>query len=149
MDDKLKNYIVGGKKRDVQILIAKLKFISKITEGKKVDVHEQTLLDDNIYTAFKRTFLNYNKESKNKSFDFIKEIYDDAIETTDALSKENDKFYIDIGKMLIKEMTSAIEGVRSFIKTYSDDNMFISKVEAFLNVTQTKVSYLENAYQKI
>lgn len=160
MNKKLQNYSVNKKNYDVVLIISKFKFIAKMKGGEKMNVDGLSLVADNWFTSFFRTLnktLNQSEESKDKTLTFIEELYEEAKECANALSKEDDIFYTEIGLMLIEAMkegknggTSTTQGkfgVEALLNTYSKDKMFISKVETFLKVTEAKIQHLEALYK--
>lgn len=146
--------IESGKKKEILELISRFKFISKMKENEKLDISTLTLKEVTWYNSFIRTLYNLQdgKEDKDQTLKFIGDLYKDAIDYIKILSK-GDRFHMDICKMLIEAMREALgnvkdkTGVESLKLTYQNNKMFVSKVETFLQVTNTQVSHLETNFE--
>ena len=73
MDDtSLRNFAIDGADRNVQDVVSKLRFLSKIKKGEKINVATLTLSEDNWINNFHRCISAI--ESREMSLDFIKRV---------------------------------------------------------------------------
>ena len=146
-DGVLKNFATDENERSIQDILAKLKFISKIKQDEKMDISSMTLSPNNWPTSLYRTILARG-ESKEKTLEFIRNVVGDAFDMSLRYLKMKDNFFRDIGFLIIKSLVECKPGIDNLNKTYSDDRMFVSKVEALVQILDTKISNL-NRHVKI
>lgn len=149
----VRNFTVNGKPRDIQLLISKLKFISKIQKGEKVNVSKLTLEENGWLVALLRTTLNVmvneKPETRENSLEFIQSVSNEAIECIEFFLKQENRFHKDIGDILLVSLKEIKIGVSSQIDTYHKHQMFISKVDTFLKVLDVKLKDLEHRKEMI
>ncbi len=141
MEVSTKSFAVDGSERSVQDIVSKLKFISKIREGEKLDVKSLTLgegFKDSVY----RTFVARN-ESRYTTLEFIRMIVHEAFDLASKYLQKEEKFFKDIGKMVITSLNECKSGLLNLIKTYSEDRMYISRLETLMTTLETKTIDLQ------
>lgn len=134
----MKSFTIEGGEKEVNEVVSKLRFISKMKEGEKLDVQTLRLYENCATTALHRTFIARN-ESRERTLEFIRESTQDAFNLTMKYLTKQEHFYKDVGSMIIKaiqEIKPALVGLK---KTYEDDRMFVAKVETFEGTLDTKI----------
>lgn len=141
MDPSLKNYIVDGSESSVNNTVSKLKFISKIEVGDKVDTNSMTLMKDTWGTSCYRTYkkLIANAESRSNTLAFIRRITGEAFDLASRYLMSQDKFYVDIGIIIVESLQQAKAGIINHKETYKSDALHTSEVETLLTTLDTKL----------
>jgi len=141
-----KSFIIDGSERSVQDTISKLRFIAKIEEGDIVDVHSLTLSKTSYSTSFYRTVFT-REESREHTLDFFRKTLHNAFELAEACSKERkDKpqFFDDMIYLILLSIKESKTGILSHAKTYSQDKMHSSKIEALMMSVNTRLKDLSD-----
>lgn len=123
-------------------ILSKLKFISKVQEGEKINVRYLYVQQDGFMTKLSRTF--YNLDNRGNTLNFV--------ENTIKRSLEIITLYINSDKLsdrklcynIIKDLDKSKSGIINLIKTYIQDNMFIARMETLLDEIEAKISELKS-----
>jgi len=142
MDGTMKSFVIDGSERSVQDIVSKLKFISKIREGQKLDVQSLTLCEDGMGTALYRTLVARG-ESRENALEFVRGVIGEAFELATKYLHKPEKFFKDIGQMIIIALHESKAGLAHLAKTYEHDHMFISKLETLTKTLETKTLDLQ------
>lgn len=142
MGSQLKSFVIDGSEHSVQSVISKLKFISKIKEGEKIDVSTLTLCDNTWLSSLYRTLLRRG-ESREATLIFIRGVLGEAFDLAYNYLCREERFYKDIGKTIIISLQESKSGLSQLANSYLDDRMFISKIEALISTLDTKIKDLE------
>ncbi len=140
----IRNFTIDGKVRDVQELLSKLRFLSKIQKGEKLEiVSKLSLIDGGSWiNAFIRT-VNGSKESREHAFEFIQKVCEEGLEVATSFLNTQDTFQHEVGNMIIQALKEAQDGIKNHMDTYKSDRMFGSQVETFLKLLNAKLGVLE------
>lgn len=141
----IRNFTIDGKDRDVQELLSKLRFLSKIQKGEKLQIVAKLSLVDggSWYNAFIRT-VGGGKESREHAFEFIQRVCEEGLEVASFFFATTDSFQHEVGMMIINALKESQNGIKNHMDTYKLDRMFGSKVETFINLLNAKLVDLEN-----
>lgn len=118
-------------------ILSKLKFISKIQEGEKINVKHLYVQQDGFLTKLSRTF--YNLDNRCNTLNFIENTINRSFEIislyiiSDKLSDRK------ISYIIVKDLENAKAGILNLMKTYVNDNMFISRMETLLDNINSKI----------
>jgi hypothetical protein len=135
----IRTFITDGSEHSTQNIISKLKFISKIKEGEKVDIQSCQVVDAEYWPSrIYRTVLARG-ESRNTTLDFIKMTIGEAFELCSKYFKIDQDFYQQIANTIAKSIQESKAGLKNLSKTYKDDRLFVSKVEALLTTLDTEI----------
>jgi hypothetical protein len=139
-----KNFVVDGSERSVKDIISKLKFISKIQIGEKVDVPSLTLSPDGFRTRMYRTWRSTiaGGESRDETLQFFCHTIGEAFDLASRYLNSNDKFFQDIGRILVQSIRESKTGIINHSETYKSDKMHLAEVETFLLTVDTKLNSL-------
>lgn len=141
-----RNFIVDGSDRSVQDTVSKLKFISKIREGEKLDVQSLRMSPDTWATSLHRTFLSRG-ESRDVTLEFIRGVIAEAFElaakcltyeSDDRAAHEGSQFFDEIGNLIIRSLQESKVGIENLAKTYNDDRLFSSKLDTLTSTLDSK-----------
>ena len=146
--DSAKSFSQRGEEKTIQDLISKLRFISRIKPGEKVNIRELFVRDDSIlWQRLIRTIRNLsyeNAESKESTLQFLEVVTDTAINLICIYKKnEDNNFNVNVANLIITNLESAVPGMEALIETYKYDRNFCSKVEALLGTLTLRLSTLK------
>ena len=134
-------------------VISRLKFISKIKRGEKINVRELFVRDnDSILQRVLRSFKNYTTylsssdivESKDATLNFIRDTVNDAINLISLYRHSKDSFQHQIATIISNNLEQAKYGIRNSIFTYKDDRKFISNAEAVTLTIEARLQSLKD-----
>lgn len=108
-------------------LISKLKFISKLRPGQKINTHSMTIQEDTYYNSIIRTIFSDNREN---AINMFKSILDKSYDTLKSLKQRNQQ---DLFALFVKNITACITGLKAFKDTYKNDSLTTSKVEVIID----------------
>lgn len=130
--------ITDGGHNSVQDVISKLRFISMLKPGERIDVTSLSIQADTWIMRLYRTTIARG-ESRNTTLDFIRNTLNRAFDLIAIYKKTNDPFNSKISQMIISSMNAAKGGILSLIETYKDDRMFVSRVETLISTFDAKI----------
>jgi len=137
-------------KNPVKDVISKLRFLSKIKPGEKLNVKEYFVRDNNsIFQRILRSIRNLSAEgaeSKDATLEFIEQITDETLDlicTYRAHSNNDDDYKHYLSDMLIKNLENSKKGIRNLFKTYEYDRIFVSRAEAILQTLDARIRTLK------
>lgn len=136
---------------DIQDAISKLRFLSKVKKGERLNVGELTVVGTTWYDKLWRAWSTMGeskdaseiKESRRKSLGFIKELYDTSLRLAKSIIEEGSSYYTDLWNMLLKSMKDAQPGILNLMNYYESDRLYISEAETFMDVLNAKIHDLE------
>lgn len=136
---------------DAQDVISKLRFLSKVKKGERLNVSGLSVVGTSWYDKFLRAWNTMGdskdvgdiKEGRRKSLEFIKELYDSSLKLAKSMIGETSSYYTDLWDMLLKSMKEAQPGITNLMNYYESDRLYISEVETFMDVLNAKIHDLE------
>jgi hypothetical protein len=138
---------------NVQDVMSRLKFISKIKRGEKINVKDLFVRDnDSILQRMLRSIKNYSTyisgsdivESKDATLIFIKDTVNNAISLISMYRKNKEKFSQDIADMLVKNLEDSKIGIHNSIGTYEADRKFMAHAEAIMQTLEARIKSLKD-----
>jgi len=136
-----KNFTINGKFYDVQQILSKLRFFSKIKKNEKLHLENKALIEDTWYNSILRTL--FMQKGRNDALNFIKEICNESLETIEVFLSSEDSFHREIADMIVLTLTEAQIGILNYVETYKKDRLFVSDVESFLDILKARISNLQ------
>lgn len=133
----------------VQEVIGRLKFMSKILHGEKINVRELFVRDnDSVMQRLLRTMRNVgtflsasdSAESKQATLDFIQDTVNSAITLIAIYRRDNDDFKKNIADIIVNNLEQSKVGIRNLISTYQSDRKFISEAEAVIQTLEVRIN---------
>jgi hypothetical protein len=130
--------ITDGGHNSVQDVISRLRFISMLKPGERIDVTSLSIQPDTFLMRLYRTTIARG-ESRNTTLEFIRNTLNRAFDLIAIYKKTNDPFNGKISQMIVSSMNAAKSGVLSLIETYKDDRMYVSRVETLISTFDAKI----------
>lgn len=136
----------------VQEVIGRLKFLSKIRHGEKINSRDLFVRDnDSVVQRFLRTFRNVttylsaseNVESKESTLAFIQNTINEAITLIAVYRRDSDDFKQSIANIIVNNLESSKVGIRNLIATYQCDRKFISEAEAVIQTLEARITSMK------
>ena len=141
METTIPVFSIDGTDINVQDVLSKLKFLSKIKKGEKLNVTSLTISEDTFFTNIQRYF--HVLESRDKTLEFIKRVSDDALNIALKCLQSRDSFHHNIGRIVISNLREIKGGIDNLGSTYGEDRMFVAKIETFQTLLDVKIMDLE------
>lgn len=118
-------------------LIGKLKFISKIEANEKINVSYGTKGKNGIVMAVYRWAFG---EKRNGTYDFLSKTINDSIAACYVCLNSKEKLLNQLGHITLSCLETLEPGINNLMKTsYSEDSMFVSKLESLLVSLKQKI----------
>lgn len=134
----IKHFVVNGDEKSVQDTLSKLKFISKIKCGEKLDVESLSVQETSVILSFIRTF--FRNESRSRTITFIRTTYGEAFELVESYLKQGESsFNKSIADLFLMTIADSQTGLENLTKTYVDDRMFVAKIDTILDTIKAKL----------
>lgn len=145
LESDLQKFVVNGGEGNFRDILGKLKFISKIQEGEKIDLASLSLMENCTTTRLYRTFIGRN-ESRQKALEFFQQTIKDAFNLASRHLQTRGSFHRRLGEMLIQGLEECKTGIVHHSLTYSDDKLFIADSEALLDLLKAELDELRECY---
>ena len=118
-------------------VISRLKFISRINGGEKINVRYMYVQQDDIATRLSRTL--YHKDNRNNALTFIKDTIDRSFEIikTYKTSKQESKKIL-CGH-IISDIKEAKKGILNLKETYLEDIMFCCRIDVVVQDMDARI----------
>ena len=130
------NFNINNMESDKEI-ISRLKFISKIQTGEKIDVKYMFVQPEGIVTKFSRTFIH--KCSRRNTLNFVMNTIKRTFEIITSYIESPNKSRHHICKNIIQDLKFSQKGIVNIKSTYLDDlkvccdlDTLLQEIEAFL-----------------
>lgn len=118
-------------------VMSKLKFISKIRKGDKINVRYLYIQPDNITTKISRTL--YNVDNRINTLNFIETTIRRGFEVISLHSNSDRTYDVQIRENVIRDLASCKDGLINIKETYIDDIMFRCKIDTFIQEIDAKL----------
>jgi len=112
-------------------IISKLKFISKIKAGQKIDTRSMRIQENTFFNAFMRTLFPDNRTN---ALVLFKEIIDKSFQ---AIEPCKDNILV---ANIIDDIRNCIAGLENFKTTYIDDVMFTCEIDTLIDDIELKLN---------
>jgi hypothetical protein len=123
--------------------ISKLKFISKIQKGDKINIKNMIVQPNNLYTKINRSFIIV--DSRNNTLGFltstVKKAFDELIQ---HLSNSNNIFNITIANNIVQDLEQSKVGLINLKDTYNDDLMFCCKIDTIIQDIDARLDQIKS-----
>ena len=114
---------------ECQDTISKLKFISKVSKGDKINSKELMLQSDGIVTKISRSV--YNVDNRQNALTFIQNTINSGFNYLNNYAKSEKSGERLLAKNLYNDLHSAKNGISNLRTTYSDDIMFCCTLDTY------------------
>ena len=119
-------------------IIANLLFIARIPANHKIDTQNLTLWEPTWITFL---FRRWNGETCDDTLEFLNNNYDEALRLVEIYTERNEPSMVED---MIKCIKESEKGLDSLTKTYSDNTMFIAKLESLRMAINNKLKTYES-----
>ena len=125
-------------------IIPKLKFISKLNKGDKINVKNMYIQPNNILNRLIRTFYMVDDRSNTLLFvnNTVKKGFDLFLSHIDS----KNPFDVILCKNIMTDLRNAKTGLFNLKETYSEDVMFICKIDSLIEEIDAKLTEIETKY---
>lgn len=124
--------------------IARLKFLSRIRKGEKINVVSNTLQPDSFVTSVSRTI--FNTDNRQNTLTYIQNSIGSAFQLFNiyvSSSKESEKL---LAKQIIRDIIAAKPGIRNLTITYQEDTMFCCSIETYIQTIDARIEEYRKKY---
>lgn len=125
-------------------IISKLKFISRIDKGEKINVQGLFLQEESYLTSISRTVLR--PESRTKTLSFLQNVVNNSIEIIVSYFSSSDFSKHLIAENLLKDLEQSKKGLENLKTTYSEDVMFCCNMDSLIEMIDIKISDINTNY---
>jgi hypothetical protein len=139
--------MLDGSQHSVQDTISRLKFISTINPGEKIDVGSLTIYPDTIMGRASRALLS--RETRHTTLDFLRKELGEAFDIIEGYSGRKDQFGQHIAGMVAAALLASRSGVAALAVTYSDDRMFAARIRTLIETLDAKLSVADSSQEVI
>lgn len=139
---------------DVQDVVSKLKFLSKLQPGEKLQVNGLSIVENSWFGKIYRHLTSKGKtakeilESREISLTFINELCELALKIAFSVVDKDGRCQHEVWVMILSSLKEFQPGVRNLMISYETDRLFVSKVETFIDLLNAKIKELEEAREK-
>lgn len=127
-------------------VISKLKFISCINGGEKINVRYMYVQQNDIATKFSRTL--YNKDNRKNTLTFIRDTINRSFEIIKTYKNSELESERIICSHIMLDLKDAIKGILNLKETYIDDIKFCCDIQTIIQEIEAKLLELENLKNK-
>ena len=115
---------------DVEDIISRLKFISKIQKNEKVNVRSMMVQGDGIFTRLSRTLINI--DNRNNTFNFLTNTIKRGFEILTLYGNQQTNFARTMIDNILVDIEGCLKGLENLKSTYQDDVMYCCKLETLI-----------------
>jgi hypothetical protein len=126
-------------------IIPRLKFISRLKKGDKINVKNLYIQPNNFYNRIDRSF--FNVDDRTNTLIFVQTTIKKGFElfnTHIAMVNPYDKI---LCGNLLSDLRNTKVGLLNLKETYIDDVMFVCKIDALIEETDAKLADLDTKYK--
>lgn len=136
----VRDFVVDGAEKNIQEIVSKLKFISKIQPGQKINVSVMSPSKLGVLPWLYRKFWLVEDSASTQCF--LDTIFHEAFQTSENYLKRDDPFYREMGTIIREALKESKLGLKALAKTYEKDVMFVSKIETVESTLDAKLRLL-------
>ena len=127
--------------------LTRLKFLSKIRKGEKINVSANTLQPDSFVTSLSRSI--FNTDNRQNTLTYIQNSINSAFQLFNiyiASTKLSEKT---LAQQILSDICASKNGIRNLIITYQEDTMFCCSIETYLQTIDAKLGEYKQKYPDI
>ena len=130
-----------------QEILTKLKFLSKVDKGEKINIKEMSLQNESFFTKLSRTF--WNVDNRNNTMNFIQNTITSAFNLTILLLKSDNIGDRQICHTIIEDIIQSKKGISTLKSTYADDTYFCCGIDTYIQMIDAHISELKNTHPNV
>lgn len=127
--------------------ITRLKFLSKIRKGEKINVMANTLQPDSMLTSLSRAFLN--TDNRQNTLTYIQNSINSGFQLFTTYIRSDKISERKLAIQIIRDIVEAKQGINNLKNTYSDDIMFCCSIETYLQTIDAKIEEYTDKYPEL
>ena len=125
-----------------QEIITRLKFLSRVSKGQKVNVKDMTLQDESWITSASRSV--WNIDNRNNTMTFIQNTITSAFNMIVLLLKSDSVGDHQICKTIVGDIIKSKQGIQNLKSTYGDDTYFCCGVDTYVQMINAHIADLKS-----
>jgi len=125
-------------------IIPKLKFISKLNKGDKINVKSMYIQPNNFYNKISRSF--FNIDDRTNTLIFVQTTLKKGFELFLQHITSVNPFDSILCSNILTDLSNTKMGLLNLKETYIDDVMFICKIDAMIEETDAKLAEIHSKY---
>lgn len=139
---------------EVQDVVSKLKFLSKLQPGEKLQVNGLSVVENSWFGKIYRHLTSKGKtakeilESREISLTFISELCESALKLALSVVDKDGTCQQEIWHMTISNLKEFQPGIKNLMVSYETDRLFVAKVDTFISILNAKIKELEELREK-
>jgi len=128
-------------------IIPKLKFISKINKGDKINVKNMYIQPNNMFNKIIRSF--FLVDDRTNTLMFVNNTVKKGFELFHTYAQSKNPFDAMLCQNILQDLKNAKIGLLNLKETYASDVMFICKIDALIEEIDAKIIEVSNRYHSI
>lgn len=129
---------------DAQELISRLKFLSKVSRGEKINVPHLFVQNNSWQTTISRTL--WNPDSRQSTQNFIRETILNSFERVELYLKTNNITKMKLANNIIQDIQDSVKGIQNIQYTYKNDAMFTCNLDTIIQLIEAKILELQTKH---
>ena len=130
-----------------QDIITKLKFLSRVSKGQRINVKEMILQDESWLTTASRTV--WNIDNRNNTMTFIQNTITSAFNMIGLLLRSETVGDRQICKTIVGDIIASKKGIRNLKGTYTDDTYFCCGVDTYIQMIDAHMTDLKSKHSEL
>ena len=130
-----------------QDIITKLKFLSRVSKGQRINVKEMILQDESWLTTASRTV--WNIDNRNNTMTFIQNTITSAFNMISLLLRSEAVGDRQICKTIVGDIIASKKGIRNLKRTYTDDTYFCCGVDTYIQMIDAHMTDLKSKHNEL
>ena len=127
-----------------QEIITKLKFLSRVSKGQKINVKDMTLQDESWLTSASRSV--WNIDNRNNTMTFIQNTITSAFNMIILLLRSDGVGDRQICRTIVRDIIGAKKGIQNLKSTYTDDTFFCCGVDTYIQMIEAHMADLKSKH---
>lgn len=127
-----------------QEIITKLKFLSRVSKGQKINVKDMTLQDESWLTSASRSV--WNIDNRNNTMTFIQNTITSAFNMIVLLLRSEGVGDRQICKTIVTDIIGAKKGIYNLKSTYTEDTFFCCGVDTYIQMIEAHMADLKSKH---
>ena len=124
--------------------ITRLKFLSKIRKGEKINVQNNMLQPDSWATSVSRAILN--TDNRQNTLTYVQNSITSGFQLFGLYIKSEKLSEKKLAEQIIKDISNAKNGINNLKHTYTEDTMFCCSIETYLQTIDAKLTEYKEKY---
>jgi len=127
--------------------ITRLKFLSKIRKGEKINVMANTLQPDSMLTSLSRALLN--TDNRQNTLTYIQNSINSGFQLFTTYIRSEKTSEKKMATQIIHDIIDAKQGIKNLKNTYQDDIMFCCSIDTYLQTIDAKIDEYKEGHPDI